>query len=127
MDILFHSRVQAAIGADVIDLMDSLYIPRAILAGYDWGDRGACAFENDDYIDIVIHSYRHRLSLAPGYAPHDDVEKRLADQPPITVPTITLDGQADGNFPGDQGESRVVSLPSERGYQSHRGGVSTTK
>ncbi len=51
----------------------------------------------------MIHSYRHRPGLAPGLAPYDEIEQRLAIQPPITVPTITLDGQADGNFPATDG------------------------
>jgi hypothetical protein len=58
-------------------------------------DRAAGAFDNDDYVELVIHSHRHRLGLAPGHAPYDELKRRLADQPPIAVPTITLDGQAD--------------------------------
>jgi pimeloyl-ACP methyl ester carboxylesterase len=197
-----RSGQQAAIGADVIDLMDALDLPRAILAGYDWGGRAACvaaalwpercaglvsvnsyliqdistatnpirpdleagfwyffyfatergrrgltanrrdiakviwtrnspnwhfddamldraahAFDNDDYVDVVIHSYRHRLGLAPGHAPYVDVEKRLADQPPITVPTITLDGQADGNFPATDGTASAAHFT---GPRTHR-------
>jgi hypothetical protein len=53
-------------------------------------DRSADAFDNPDYVDVVIHSYRHRLGLAAGYSPYEDLEKRLAAQPTITVPTITL-------------------------------------
>ncbi len=183
-----RSGQQAALGADVIDLMDALHIPRAVLAGYDWGGRAACvvaalwpercaglvsvnnyliqdisaatkpinpqleagfwyffyfatergrlgltasrreiaeviwtrnspdwdfdeaildrsaeAFSNDDYVDVVIHSYRHRLGLASGAAAYEGLEKRLAGQPPVTVPTITLDGLADGNFPATDG------------------------
>jgi hypothetical protein len=47
------------------------------------------AFDNPDYVDVVIHSYRHRLALADGYAPYEDIERRLAALPAITVPTIT--------------------------------------
>lgn len=197
-----RSGQQAAISADVIDLMDALDLPRAILAGYDWGGRAACvaaalwpercaglvsvnsyliqdistatnpirpdleagfwyffyfatergrrgltanrrdiakviwtrnspdwhfddamldraahAFDNDDYVDVVIHSYRHRLGLAPGHAPYVDVEKQLADQPPITVPTITLDGQADGNFPATDGTASAAHFT---GPRTHR-------
>jgi pimeloyl-ACP methyl ester carboxylesterase len=66
-------------------------------------ERTARAFDNPDYVDVVIHSYRHRLGLAPGYAPYDAIERKLADQPPIAVPAITLDGEADGNYPASDG------------------------
>ncbi len=183
-----RSGQQAALGADVIDLMEALDIPKAVLAGYDWGGRAACvvaalwpercaglvsvndylvqdidaaqrpidpqleagfwyffyfatergrlgleanrraiaeviwsrnspawtfdddlldraaeAFDNPDYVDVVIHSYRHRLGLVDGATEYADLERRLALQPPITAPTITLDGMADGNFPATDG------------------------
>jgi pimeloyl-ACP methyl ester carboxylesterase len=185
-----RSGQQAAIGADVIALLDALDIPRAVFAGYDWGGRAACvaaalwperctgivsvnnyliqdigsamtpirpdleaglwyfyyfltergragltanrrdiakviwtrnspnwrfddatleraaqAFDNPDYVDVVIHSYRHRLGFAPSYPPYDEIEEKLAAQPPITVPAVTLDGLADGNFPATDGGS----------------------
>ena len=185
-----RSGQQAAIGADVIALLDALAIPRAIFAGYDWGGRAACvaaalwpercsgivtvnsyliqdissamlpirpdleagfwyfyyfltergragltanrreiarviwtrnspkwqfddamleraavAFDNPDYVDVVLHSYRHRLGLAPGYPPYDQIEKKLIAQPTITVPAVTLDGLADGNFPATDGSA----------------------
>jgi pimeloyl-ACP methyl ester carboxylesterase len=185
-----RSGQQAAIGADVIGLLDALGISRAIFAGFDWGGRAACvaaalwpercvgivcvnsyliqdisramtpirpdleaglwyfyyfltergraglttnrleiakviwkrnspnwpfgdatleraavAFDNADYVDVVIHSYRHRLGLAPGYAPYDQLEAKLATQPAITVPAVTLDGLADGNFPATDGST----------------------
>jgi pimeloyl-ACP methyl ester carboxylesterase len=59
-------------------------------------DRSAAAFDNPDHFDIVIHNYRWRLGLAPGEAKYDDLEKRLAEFPAITVPTITLEGDANG-------------------------------
>ncbi|MDQ7877445.1 alpha/beta hydrolase [Microbacterium sp. QXD-8] len=65
--------------------------------------RAAAAFDNPDYVDVVIHSYRHRLGLEPGAPQHVDLERRLAALPPIAVPTITLDGTADGNFPATDG------------------------
>ena len=193
---------QAALGADVVDLLDALDIPRAVLAGFDWGGRAACvvaalwpdrcaglvsvnsyliqdisaaqrpidpsleagfwyffyfatergrlgltenaravaeviwrrnspawpfddatldraaeAFQNEDYVDVVIHSYRHRLGLADGYAPYEDLEQRLARQPPIEVPTVTLDGLADGNFPATDGSSSSAHFT---GPRTHR-------
>jgi pimeloyl-ACP methyl ester carboxylesterase len=65
--------------------------------------RAAKAFANPDYVEVVLHSYRHRLGLAPGYPPYDQIELDLAGQPPITIPAITLDGMADGNFPATDG------------------------
>jgi pimeloyl-ACP methyl ester carboxylesterase len=59
-------------------------------------DRSAAAFDNPDHVDIVIHNYRWRLGLAQGEAKYDDLEKRLAAAPVITVPTITLEGDANG-------------------------------
>lgn len=183
-----RSGQQAAIGADVIALLDALRIPRAVFAGYDWGGRAACvaaalwpqrctgvvsvggyliqdiraamtpiepdreaglwyffyfltergragltanrreiakviwarnspawtfsdatlqraaaAFDNPDYVDVVLHSYRHRLGLAPGHPPYEEIERKLAALPPIAVPAVTLDGMADGNFPATDG------------------------
>ncbi len=62
-------------------------------------DRTAAAFDNPDYVDVVIHSYRHRLGLEPGVDRYSALERRLAAHPVISVPTITLEGTADGNFP----------------------------
>jgi pimeloyl-ACP methyl ester carboxylesterase len=59
-------------------------------------DRSAAAFDNPDHVDIVIHNYRWRLDLAKGEPKFDDLEKRLATSPVITVPTITLEGDANG-------------------------------
>ncbi|KQX07690.1 MULTISPECIES: alpha/beta fold hydrolase [unclassified Leifsonia] len=179
-----RSGQQAALGHDVLELMDALRIPQAILAGYDWGGRPACvvaalwpervtalvsvngyliqdisasmkpirpdleagfwyffyfltergragltenrraiaeviwrrnspqwaftgsdldraaaSFENPDFVEVVIHSYRHRLLRVAGAAEYSGLESRLAQLPSIAVPTITLDGLADGNFP----------------------------
>jgi pimeloyl-ACP methyl ester carboxylesterase len=59
-------------------------------------DRSAAAFDNPDHVAIVTHNYRWRLGLAEGESKYDDLEKRLAAAPPITVPTITLEGDANG-------------------------------
>ncbi len=59
-------------------------------------DRTAAAFDNPDHVGIVIHNYRWRLGLAEGETKYDDLEKRLAAGPVITVPAITLEGDANG-------------------------------
>ena len=183
-DATLRSGEQAALGADLLALMDALAIPRAVLAGYDWGGRAACvvaalwpercaglvslnsyniqniqaamvpdspenerslwyqyyfhsergraglaadrrgicgllwklwsptwnfdattfersaaAFDNPDFVEVVIHSYRHRFGLVAGDPALTDIERRLAVQPPITVPSITFDGADDGVRP----------------------------
>ena len=197
-----RSGQQAALGADVVALLDALEVPRAVLAGYDWGARAACvvaalwpercaglvsvnsyliqdigtamtpicpyleagfwyfyyfltergraglaadprgvaeviwrrnspgwtfdpvalsrtaeAFTNPDYVDVVIHSYRHRLGYAPGAPTYADLERRLASQPAITVPSVTLDGMNDGNFPATDGSQSAKHFV---GPRSHR-------
>ena len=179
-----RSGEQAALGADLLALMAALQIPKAVLAGYDWGGRAACvvaalwpercagllsfnsyniqniahamapdtpesehslwyqyyfhsergraglqkdrravgrllwrlwspswkfddasfersaaAFDNPDFVDVVIQSYRHRFGLAAGDPAYADIERRLAAQPPITAPCITFDGADDGVRP----------------------------
>ncbi len=59
-------------------------------------DRSAASFNNPDHVAIAIHNYRWRLALAEGDPKYDDLEKRLAEGPVITVPTITLEGDANG-------------------------------
>jgi pimeloyl-ACP methyl ester carboxylesterase len=59
-------------------------------------DRSAASFDNPDHVDIVIHNYRWRLGLAQGEPRYDEVETRLAAAPAISVPTITLEGDANG-------------------------------
>ena len=59
-------------------------------------DRSAASFDNPDHVSIVIHNYRWRLGLAEGESAYDDLEHRLAESPSISVPTITLEGDANG-------------------------------
>jgi pimeloyl-ACP methyl ester carboxylesterase len=59
-------------------------------------DRSAASFDNPDHVAIVIHNYRWRLALVQGEPRYDDLEKRLAEAPVITVPAITLEGDANG-------------------------------
>jgi pimeloyl-ACP methyl ester carboxylesterase len=176
-----RSGQQAALGADLLALLDALDIAKAVVAGYDWGGRAACvvsalwpdrvrglvsvngynlqdiahsgkpaapdveyrlwyqyylhgergraglaahrhhfcrllwrlwsptwafseteylqtaeAFENPDFVDVVVHSYRHRFALVAGDPALEPVEHRLAARPPIAVPAITLVGTDDG-------------------------------
>lgn len=201
-----RSGQQAAIGQDVIDLMDALHIPEAVLAGYDWGGRAACvvaalkpsrvvglvsvngylvqdiakaatpaaapvewglwyqyyfqtergraglaanradiarilwrnnspswrfddatfaraakAFDNPDYVDIVIHSYRHRLGLADGAPEYAEWERRLAATPPITVPAITLDGTDDGVVRATDGRAAAQRFSGPRSHRQIKG------
>ena len=66
-------------------------------------DRTAASFNNPDYVAIVIHNYRWRLSLVDGERKYDNLEKRIAELPAITVPTISLEGDANGapHYPDD--------------------------
>jgi pimeloyl-ACP methyl ester carboxylesterase len=59
-------------------------------------DRTARSFDNPDFVDVVIHSYRHRHGNAPGDPRFDAVERRLAERPPIAVPSVILHGADDG-------------------------------
>jgi pimeloyl-ACP methyl ester carboxylesterase len=59
-------------------------------------DRSAASFDNPDHVEIVIHNYRWRLGLAEGEPQYEDLERRLAEFPVITVPAITLEGDANG-------------------------------
>jgi pimeloyl-ACP methyl ester carboxylesterase len=59
-------------------------------------DRSAASFDNPDHVPIVIHNYRWRLGVASGETQYDELEQRLAAGPSITVPTITLEGDANG-------------------------------
>jgi len=66
-------------------------------------DRAATAFDNPDYVDVVVHNYRHRLLAAPGDPRYAPLQERLRKLPPITVPAVTLDGVADGSIPATDG------------------------
>jgi pimeloyl-ACP methyl ester carboxylesterase len=194
-----RSGEQAAVGADLMALMDALHIQRAVFAGYDWGGRAACvgaalwperciglvcvnsyliqdiaramvparperevplwyqyyfqlergraglaanrrgitkilweqwspnwpfdeaclertavAHDNPDYVDVVIHSYRHRFGLADGDPRYADIQQRLAALPPITVPAITLDGAGDGVSAATDGRSSAARFTGSR-------------
>jgi pimeloyl-ACP methyl ester carboxylesterase len=197
-----RSGEQAALGADLLALLDALAIPRAVLAGYDWGGRAACvvaalwpdrcaglvscnsynlfdharalepappaaeralwyqyyfhsergraglqrdrrgiarllwqtwsptwtfdeaifersaaAFDNPDFVEVVIHSYRHRFNLVPGDPAYADIERRLAQQPPITLPAVTLDGADDGVRPPSPAQAQADRFTGRREHR----------
>jgi hypothetical protein len=86
-------------------------------------ERAAVGFDNPDYVDVVLHSYRHRLGLAPSYPPYEQIEKKLTAHPPITVPAFTLDGLADGNFP----RVATTGLTGRPSQQDNSGNASRAK
>ena len=72
-------------------------------------ERTAPSFDNPDFVDVVIHSYRHRYALLAGDPAVQDLEDELARQPAITVPTVVLDGDGDGVIPiGSIGAGRQL-------------------
>jgi pimeloyl-ACP methyl ester carboxylesterase len=70
----------------------------------------AASFDNPDFVDVTIQSYRHRYGNAPGDPALEAVERRLAAQPPIGVPTIVLHGECDGVTPPDHSEHAARSF-----------------
>ncbi len=84
-------------------------------------DRTAASFDNPDYVSIVIHNYRWRLSLAEGDPQYDELERRLADGPVIPVPAITLDGDADGVAPATDGTSYAKQFSGRRTHRIVKG------
>jgi len=79
--------------------------------------RSAAAFDHPDFVDVVIHSYRHRFGLVPGDPAYADIERRLATQPAITVPAITFDGIDDGVRPPADASAHAHRFS---GPRSHR-------
>jgi pimeloyl-ACP methyl ester carboxylesterase len=85
-------------------------------------DRTAASFENPDHVAIVIHNYRWRLGLAEGEPKYDDLEKRLAQGPVITVPTITLQGDANG-APHPEDSSYAKKFSGKYAHRIIKGGI----
>ena len=85
-------------------------------------DRSAASFDNPDHVSIVIHNYRWRLGLAEGEPKYDDLEKRLAESPVITVPTITLEGDANG-APHVDGSAYAKKFSGRYAHRIIKGGV----
>jgi pimeloyl-ACP methyl ester carboxylesterase len=85
-------------------------------------DLSAASFENPDHVEIVIHNYRWRLGLAEGDPQYDDLEKRLAEGPLIRVPTITLEGDANG-APHPEASSYAEKFSGKYAHRIIEGGV----
>jgi pimeloyl-ACP methyl ester carboxylesterase len=85
-------------------------------------DRSATAFENPEHVAIVIHNYRWRLGLAEGEPRYADLEKRLATSPAIAVPTITMEGDANG-APHPEANSYAKKFSGKYRHQLIKGGV----
>jgi pimeloyl-ACP methyl ester carboxylesterase len=85
-------------------------------------DRSAAALNNPDHVAITIHNYRWRLGLADGEPKYDELEKRLAAGPAITVPTITLEGDANG-APHPEPSSYAKKFSGKYSHRTITGGV----
>jgi pimeloyl-ACP methyl ester carboxylesterase len=82
----------------------------------------AASFDNPDHVDIVIHNYRWRISVAEGESRYDDLENRLAALPVVTVPTITLEGDANG-APHPQSSSYAHCFSGRYAHRTIEGGI----
>ena len=85
-------------------------------------DRSAKAFDNPDHVAIAIHNYRWRLGLAEGEQNYDDLEKKLAQRPVITVPTITMEGDANG-APHPEPAAYAKMFSSKYSHRTITGGI----
>jgi pimeloyl-ACP methyl ester carboxylesterase len=85
-------------------------------------DRSAASFDNPDHVKIVIHNYRWRQALAEGEPKYDGIEKRLATSPVIAVPSITMEGDANG-APHPDGSAYANKFSGKYGHRIITGGV----
>ena len=85
-------------------------------------ERTAASFDNPDHVAIVIHNYRWRLGLAEGESKYEDLEKRLALAPPIAVPTVTLEGDANG-APHPEPSAYAPKFTGKYSHRAITGGV----
>ena len=85
-------------------------------------DRSAASFDNPDHVAIVIHNYRWRLGLAEGEPEYLELEERLAEGPVITVPTITLEGDANG-APHPEPDAYAAKFAGPYSHRTIEGGI----
>jgi pimeloyl-ACP methyl ester carboxylesterase len=85
-------------------------------------DRSAASFDNPDHVAVVIHNYRWRLGLADGERKYDDLEKQLAAAPVITVPTITMEGDANG-APHPEPSAYAKKFSGKYSHRTIKGGI----
>ncbi len=85
-------------------------------------NRSAAALDNPDHVSIVVHNYRWRLGLADGEAKYADLEQQLAESPVITVPTITLEGDANG-APHPASSAYASKFPGKYSHRVIIGGI----
>jgi len=88
----------------------------------DTFDRSAASFDNPDHVAIAIHNYRWRLGLAEGEAKYEELEKRLAEGPVISVPTITMEGDANG-APHPDASSYAKKFSGKYSHRTVEGGI----
>jgi len=84
-------------------------------------DRSAAALDNPDFVDVAIHSYRHRFGNADGDPRYAELAKRLAAMPPITVPSVTLDGDSDGVVAAGDGSTSAARFAGRRIHRVVKG------
>ena len=85
-------------------------------------ERSAASLENPDHVDIVIHNYRWRLGVAESEAQYGELEQRLAEAPVITVPTITLEGDANG-APHPEPSAYATKFSGKYSHRAVEGGI----
>jgi pimeloyl-ACP methyl ester carboxylesterase len=85
-------------------------------------DRSAASFDNPDHVAVVIHNYRWRLGLAEGEPDYLDLEERLAGGPVITVPAMTLEGDANG-APHPEPDAYVAKFAGPYSHRTIAGGI----
>jgi pimeloyl-ACP methyl ester carboxylesterase len=85
-------------------------------------ERSAASLDNPDHVAIAIHNYRWRLGLAEGEAEYDELERRLAEAPVISVPTITLEGDANG-APHPEPTSYATKFSGTYSHRTIEGGI----